>query len=141
MKYSIRDFELELINEPTQAHVEAWERAARALRNEEAKPLFAEIMDALKTISLTSSNLPTLISVFSVVSQTLQRAIKVVESNETLTLSSNRATMVKAAIVSGWIISPALTNEQVDKMRPWLVTWIAEKVGALYLESTEIPKN
>jgi hypothetical protein len=58
-----------------------------------------------------------------------------------LTMSSNRGTMVKAAIVAGWVILPEMAPEQIDKMKPWQVAWMAEKIAGLYNEATEIPKN
>lgn len=140
MKHLIRDFELELIDEPMQEHVVAWERAARALRNEDAKPYLSEISQALEGIKVTSQ-LPALMGALQVVSAGLQKAMKIIDDNETLTLSSNRGMMVKAAIVAGWVIAPELTAEAVDKMPAWKVSWIAEKVAALYHEATEIPKN
>jgi hypothetical protein len=140
MEYTLKDFTLVLIDEPLQEHVVAWEKAARALRNEDAKPLLNNLMTALNDTTVTAP-LPKLIGTLQVVSDNLKAAIKIIDDNETVTVSSRRGEMVKAAITAGWIISPELTPEAVDKMKPWLVTWIAGQVAALYNEATDIPKN
>jgi len=155
VEYEIKDFKLILIAEPLQSHVVAWEQAARSLKNEDAKPLLNRIMAELKKINVTNRNTTGLISVFHVITEALEQAIKILDDNETLTLSANHGVYVKAAIRSGWIVSleklPATAEEQpkrimeteaeVDQMKPWLVSWIAEQVGRLYLEVTSIPKN
>jgi len=141
MKYTIRDFELELIDEPMQENVVAWERAARALKSEDAKPHLANIMTALEKVTVTNADIPALINVFTLVSAAIKQVTTILDENETLTMSSNRGMMVKAAIQSGWILSPVLSISDVDTLRPWLVAWIAEKVSALYLGAVEIPKN
>jgi len=141
MQHTIKDFQLTLIDEPDQIQVVAWEQAARQLKNEDAKPLLSRVLASLDEIRVTDSNLKSLIGVFTVVSEALKEAMKILEDNETLTLSSNRGVMVKAAIMAKWIVSPELKPEDVDHMKPWLVHWIAEKVASLYMEVTTIPKN
>ena len=141
MQHTIKDFQLTLIDEPDQTQVVAWEQAARQLKNEDAKPLLSRVLASLDEIRVTDSNLKSLIGVFTVVSEALKEAMKILEDNETLTLSSNRGVMVKAAIMAKWIVSPELKPEDVDHMKPWLVHWIAEKVASLYMEVTTIPKN
>ena len=148
-------YRLLLIKEPLQSHVVAWEQASRALKNEDAKPTLHRIMAELNKVSVASRNIGALISVFQLITESLEQAIKVLDDNETLTLSSNRGVMVKAAIMSGWIVALEKipekpedqpirlmeTPEEVDRMKPWLVHWIAERVASLYLEVTTIPKN
>lgn len=140
MKYSIRDFEVELIDEPLQEHVVAWERAARALKSDDAKPYLRDIAQALEGAKVTTA-LPALLGILQVVAQGLSEAIKILDDNESLTLSSNRGMMVKAAVSAGWIISPVFTVAEIDKMSPWKVAWLAGKIAELYQGATEIPKN
>lgn len=140
MKHSIKGFEVELIDEPLQEHVVAWERAARALRSEDAKPYLRDISQALEGAKVTAQ-LPALLGILQIVAQGLSEAIKILEDNESLTLSSNRGMMVKAAVSAGWIISPVFTASEIDKMTPWKVAWLAGKIAELYQGATEIPKN
>lgn len=141
MKYTIRDFELELIDEPMQQHVVAWEQAARALKGADAKPHLANIMTALESVKIVNADQAALVNVLMLVSGAIKQVTAILDENETLTLSSNRGMMVKAAIQAGWLLSPALEPKDVDSLKPWLVAWIAEKVSALYLGAVEIPKN
>ncbi len=141
MLHAIKDFKLELIDEPMQSHVVAWESAARSLKNEDAKPLLNLVMAELRKISVTDHNVSSLIAVYHLITEALEQAIKVLDENESLTLSGNRGVMVKAAVRAGWIVSPELTEADVDSMRPWLVQWIAVRVATLYDEVTTIPKN
>ena len=141
MIYEVKDFKLELIHEPMQSHVVAWESAARSLKNEDAKPLLNSVMAELRKISVADHNAGALITVYHLITEALEQAIKVLDENESLTLAANRGVMVKAAIRAGWIVSPEITEAEVDNMRPWLVQWIAERVGSLYMEATTIPKN
>jgi hypothetical protein len=155
MIYEVKDFKLELIEEPMQSHVVAWEGAARALKNEDAKPLLNHILAELQKISVTDHNAGALIGVYHLITEALEQAIRVLDENESLTLSANRGVMVKAAIMAGWIVSLKKlpekprgkpqrimqTVDEVDAMKPWLVQWIAERVAALYVEATTIPKN
>lgn len=139
--HTIKDFTLELIDEPKQRHVVKWEKTSRALRNDDAKPALNRAFEELKKINVTESKPSTLVAAYNVVSEALTAAIEVLNSNETLTVSANHGVMVKAAIKSGWIVSPEMTPEEVDDMPAWKVTWIAEQVAALYLEVTKVPKN
>lgn len=138
--HELKGYKLVLIQEPTQAHVVAWERASRALKNQEAKPLLTRMMAEMNKVKV-DSDAGFVMNVFRICFETLSDVIKVLDQNETLTLSANAGVMVKAAIMSKWIVVPDLKVEHVDKMKPWLVHWIAEKVGSLYLEVTTIPKN
>lgn len=153
--HELNGYVLTLIAEPLQSHVVAWERAARSLKNEDAKPMLSRIMAELHKVSVTSRNIGGLLSLFQLISESLEQALKILDDNETLTMSSNRSVMVKAALMSGWIISlhkiPETpegqstrimeTPEEVDRMKPWLVGWIAKHVASLYEEVTTIPKN
>lgn len=141
MIYTLGKQAFEIVDEPLQEHVEAWERAARALRSEDAKPYLRATMEQLKTINVTAQSLPALLVIFAEAAKNITAAVEVLEANETLTMSSNRGMMVKAAITAGWIKAPVMVAEDVDKMKPGLVAWLAEKVGAIYLEAVEIPKN
>lgn len=141
MIYEIKDFKLELIDEPLQSHVVAWEQAARAMQSEDAKPLLNRMLAELRKVSVADRNVNAIVGAFVLISEVLEQVIKILDDNETLTLSSNRSVYVKAAIRSGWIVSPSLTEEDVDHLKPWLVAWIAERVAALYNEVTTIPKN
>jgi len=148
-------YKLALIGEPLQSHVVAWEQASRNLKNEDAKPMLHRIMAELSKVSVVNRNIGGLISVFQIITESLEQAIKILDDNETLTLSSNRGVMVKAAIMAGWVVfletvpdksedGPVRlmeTVDDVDNMKPWLVTWIAECVASLYIEATTIPKN
>lgn len=153
--YEAHGYKLGLIADPLQSHVIAWEQAARKLKNEDAKPLLHTIMDELSNVSVVNRNIGGLINVFQVVTESLEKAIEILDNNETLTMSSNRSVYVKAALMAGWIVflekipekaddEPILlmkSVDDVDNMKPWLVTWIAECVAGLYLEATTIPKN
>jgi len=141
MIHTIRNQSFEIIDEPLQEHVEAWEKAARALRSEDAKPYLRATIDQMKTINVTAQSLPALLVIFAEAAKNIIAAVEILEANETLTMSSNRGMMVKAAIEAGWIKAPVMAADDVDKMKPGLVGWLAEKIGALYLEATEIPKN
>lgn len=141
MKRKINDFEIEIIEEPKQRHIVAWEKISRQLRNEDAKPALNTAFDELKKINVTENRPSVLIAAYHSISKSLALAIEVINSNETLTTSSNHGVIVKAAVKSGWILTPELTDEQIDEMPAWQVTWIAEQVGKLYLEATSIPKN
>lgn len=141
MEITHKGYTLVLIDEPTQIQVTQWEQAARALRNEDAKPMLNRIMVELKRVNVTQ-NADSLVSILSIVSQSLDAALQIINDNEALTLSANDAVMVKAAIKAGWIVSPILSDEDIDNMRPaWRVHWIAEQVASMYMEATTIPKN
>lgn len=137
----LRDFEIELIDEPLQEHVVAWERAARALKTSDAKPHLLAIMDELKGVTVTQTSLPALLQVFQRVAAHMHEAFKIIEENETLTRTANRGLMVKAAISAGWVKAPVVDAAAVDTWPAWRVAWVAEKVAALYDLATEIPKN
>lgn len=155
MQHEFKGYRLTLIDEPLQSHVVGWEQASRAMKNEDAKPVLNEIMAELRKVNVTDRT-PSLLPVFQLVFQGLEQALTIINNNETLTLSSNRGVMVKAAIKAGWIVSleeipdkdgesPVQimkTVEEVDQISPpWLVSWVAEQVGTLYLEAVTIPKN
>ena len=153
--HETKGYRLTLIAEPMQSHVVSWEKAARATKNEDAKPILNRIMAKLQETSVAENNLSKLAEVLSLVSAAIAQAVEIINDNETLTLSANHGAMVKAAIKAGWIISleripPAKGStpeiimgkpEEIDGMKPWVVTWIAEAVAKLYLEATTIPKN
>lgn len=142
MEHTLKDYTLTLIDEPLQSHVVAWEKAARSLKNDDAKPLLNKIMAALASVNVVDGNLSAVVmNTFKVITDALREAIRILDANETLTLSANHSVYVKAAIMSGWVVSPEMTVEDVDNMKPWLVTWIAERIGLLYLDATTIPKN
>lgn len=165
MQYTIKDYQLTLIDEPNQSHVVDWEKASRAFMNEDAKPRLARVMTELKKIRVSETNLALMVNVFQVVSTTLTEVLEILEANESLSLSAHNGMMVKAAFQAGWIKgfvrvpaeeqglvkkildgnrtpTPLLkTVEDVDKLPPWLVKWVAEQIGLLYLQVTDIPKN
>ena len=148
-------YKLMLIAEPLQSHVVAWEQASRKLKNEDAKPMLHRIMAELRKVSVANRNIGGLITVFQLITESLEQAIKILDDNEALTMSANRGVMVKAALMAGWVVSlekfPQIpddgmvrmmeTPEEVDSLKPWLVHWIAECVAGLYLEAVSIPKN
>ena len=149
-------YRLVLIGDPLQSHVVAWEQAARKLKNEDAKPLLHKIMVALNSVNVTEGDLSAVVmSTFKVISDALRDAIRILEANETLTLSANHGVYVKAALMAGWVeyletipekpdeapVRLMQTVDDVNNMKPWLVTWIAERIGMLYMEVTTIPKN
>jgi len=141
MKYEIQDFTLELIDEPVQKHVVRWEKTSRKLRNEDAKPELNKAFDAIKRLSITESDPDKFVSAYRTIATALEKAIEVLNNNEVLTVSANHGVIVKAAMDAGWVISPVLTDDEVDELPAWKVTWIAEKVGELYLSVTQVPKN
>lgn len=141
MKYEIQDFALELIDEPVQRHVVNWEKTSRKLRNEDAKPELNKAFDAIKRLSITESDPDKFVSAYRTIAAALEKAIEVLNNNEVLTVSANHGVIVKAAMGAGWVVSPVLTDDEVDELPAWKVTWIAEKVGELYLSVTQVPKN
>lgn len=141
MKYEIQDFALELIDEPVQRHVVNWEKTSRKLRNEDAKPELNKAFDAIKRLSITESDPDKFVAAYRTIAAALEKAIEVLNNNEVLTVSANHGVIVKAAMDAGWVISPVLTDDEVDELPAWKVTWIAEKVGELYLSVTQVPKN
>ena len=141
MKYKIQDFTLELIDEPVQKHVVKWEKTSRKLRNEDAKPELSKAIDAIKRLSITESDPEKFVSADRTIAAALEKAFDVLNNNEVLTVSANHGVIVKAAMESGWIISPEMTADEIDELPAWKVTWMAEKVGELYLAVTQVPKN
>lgn len=141
MKYTIQDFTLELIDEPVQKHVVKWEKTSRKLRNEDAKPELSKAIDAIKRLSITESDPEKFVSAYRTIAAALEKAFDVLNNNEVLTVSANHGVIVKAAMESGWIISPEMTADEIDELPAWKVTWMAEKVGELYLAVTQVPKN
>lgn len=148
MKYSIQDYELELIDEPLQGHVVAWEKASRSLKSEDAKPLLNALQTTFSQVDVSNLNLQNMLNTFVEAATLLARAIKILEDNETLTSTANHGVMFKAALQAGWVISctkagqPILkTTAEVDAFKPWFVTWAANHIARLYLEATDIPKN
>ena len=137
----VKDFTLELIDEPKQRHVVAWEKTVRQLRNEDAKPELNRAFEAIKKLSITEGNPEVFVSAYRTIAAALEKAIDVLNNNEAVTVSANHGVMVKAAMESGWILSPRMSAEEVDDLPTWKVSWIAERVAALYLEVTTIPKN
>lgn len=141
MKYKIQDFTLELIDEPVQKHVVKWEKTSRKLRNEDAKPELSKAIDAIKRLSITESDPEKFVYAYRTIAAALEKAFDVLNNNEVLTVSANHGVIVKAAMESGWIISPEMTADEIDELPAWKVTWMAEKVGELYLAVTQVPKN
>lgn len=141
MEHTHRDFTFYLIDEPLQSHVVEWEQAARKLRNDDVKPLITNVLAELNKVQIGTSAMGHIVQVFSAVAEAIKAALVIIETNETVTLSAHRGVMVKAAIRAGWILSPELSEEDVDSMQPWRVQWIAERVGELYLQATTVPKN
>lgn len=153
--YEAHGHKLALIADPLQSHVVAWEQASRKLKNEDAKPMLHKIMVELNKVTVASRNIGGLITVFQLITESLEKAIQILDDNETLTMSSNRGVIVKAALMSGWVVYMEKVPEKpdeapiqmlqsaddVDGMKPWLVQWVAECVAGLYLEATTIPKN
>lgn len=142
MEHEKKGFKFVLIDEPNQAQVVAYEQAARGLQNANAKPALNRVMSELRKVDVTNTNTSALISTFHLIAQALEEATKIINDNESLSLSANDAVIVKAAIKSGWIISPEMTEADIDEMRPaWRVRWMAELLLLLYMEVTTIPKN
>lgn len=141
MKHTLRDFTFELIDEPVQKHIVAWEKAARRMRNEDAKPELNKAFEAIKRLSITESDPGVFVTAYRTIAAALEKAIEVLNNNEVLTVSANHGAMVKAALESGWVVSPVMSVEEVDNLPPWKVTWMAERVSELYLEATRVPKN
>ena len=141
MQYTLKDFTLQLIDEPLQSHVVAWEQAARSLRNDDAKPVINNIMAELRLVNVAHVDTSQLIGVFQKIFQAMDTALKIINDNETVTLSSNRGVIVKAAVRAGWVISPPLEPDDIDNLPPWRVQWIAEQISDLYRDATTIPKN
>lgn len=141
MKHTVKDFTLELIDEPLQRHCVAWERAVRKEKNQDIKPLLANVMAQLNLVRVTETNMQSMIGLFQLIADSISTAMKIMEENESVTLSADYGIMVRAAISSGWVVSPELKEENVDEMKPWLVKWIARKIGDLYEEVNSIPKN
>lgn len=154
--HETKGYRLVLIGEPLQSHVVAWEKAARSLKNDDAKPLLNKIMVSLASVNVADGNLSTVVmSTFKVIADALREAIRILDANESLTLSANHGVYVKAALMAGWIeymetipekpdeapVRLLQTLDEVESMKPWLVTWIAERIGMLYMEVTTIPKN
>lgn len=154
MKYEIKDYSLELIDEPTQKQVVAWEKAARALKTEDARPILNELQSNLRSVNLESEIGEIAVSLMEAM-KGVAHAIRIINENESLTLTANHGVMVKAAMKAGWFISltkapaqpedtwiPVLqTPEDVENSKPWLITWCAEQISHLYLEATSIPKK
>jgi len=139
--HTIRDLTIELIDEPKQRHVVAWEKVARRLRNDDAKPELNRAFEAIKKLSIAENKPDVFVAAYRTIAEALEKAIEVLNNNEVLTVSANHSVMVKAAIESGWIVAPVMQLDDVDNMPPWQVTWIAERVGELYLQVTQVPKN
>lgn len=140
MRYVKGDFELVLIDEPLQKHVVAWERAENSLKTQEVKPRLLSMLASLKQTSV-ADKAGKLTSTLTAVVEDLSEALNIIETNATETISTRCDVIVKAALHSGWIVSPELTDEQIDNMKPWLVQWIAGEIVTLYNEATSIPKN
>ena len=148
MKYTIKDYELELIDEPLQSHVVAWERATRALKTEDAKPILHDIQAAFKRVDITKVDPNDFMGAFITASKLLNQAIKILDDNETLTSTSNSGIMVKAALQAKWILSFTKAGESilqssddVNNAKPWLISWTATQIGSVYLEAVTVPKN
>jgi hypothetical protein len=148
MQHTIQDYELVLIDDPLQSHVVAWEKASRALKSEDAKPMLADMQAAFSTVDVSNLDLRNMLEAFIKASTLLKRAIQILEQNETLTTTANHGVFLKAALEAGWVVSftkanvPILkTPEEVDYAKPWLIHWAAECIAQLYLEATTIPKN
>lgn len=151
MKFSIKEYTLELIDDPKPRHVIAFEKSARYFRNEQAKPLLNDAMAELKKIDIASAadDNKRLVNAFMLISTSLQGALEIINNNEALTSTADDVLAVKASIQSGWIVScrngkgevfPDL--ESVDDIGPpWLVSWIARTVMKQYVEVMTIPKN
>jgi len=139
--HTIQDFTLELIDEPKQRDVVKWEKTARKLRNEDAKPELNRAFDAIRRLSITESDPDVFVSAYRTIASALEKAIDVLNNNEVLTVSANHGVIAKAAMESGWIVSPPMTADEIDALPAWLVSWIAERVGELYLQVTQVPKN
>lgn len=137
----VAGFEFEIIKEPKQRHVAAWEQAARSLRNDDAKPELKKAFDELQRISITETDVEKFVDVFRKINDALSAALSVLSDNETLTVTANHGVMVKAACRAGWIVSPEIREEEVDDLAPWQVKAMAEAIAMTYLEVTTIPKN
>lgn len=140
MKHVKGGFELVLIDEPLQKHVVAWERAENSLKVQTIKPRLLSMLASLKQTSVADSA-GKLASTLTAVVEDISEALNIIETNATETISTRCDVIVKAALHSGWIVSPELSDEQIDNMRPWLVQWIAGEIITLYNEATSIPKN
>jgi hypothetical protein len=141
VRYAIKDFRIELIDEPLSRHCVAWEQATRKMKSADVKPLLNKVMAKLRQVNVTEQNLNSLISLYQIVSETLEAALSVLENNEAVTASADYAIMVKAAIEAGWIVSPELKAADVDELPQWKVNWMAHQISELYLQSVTVPKN
>lgn len=140
MKHVKDNFELVLIDEPLQKHVVAWERAENSLKTQTIKPHLLSMFAALKQTGV-ADHASQLTATLTAVVDDLSEALRIIETNATDTISTRCDVIVKAAVQAGWVVSPELTDEQVDDMKPWLVQWIAGEIIKLYNEATSIPKN
>lgn len=148
MKHSFKGYELELIDEPLQGHVVAWEKAVRALKSEDAKPILNELQETFHSVDAANFDVKVMLGNFMTAAKLLKEALEILEKNETLTVTANHGVMVKGAIAGGWVLAftkdgapIAPKPEDVDQLPSWLVTWAATQVALLYNEATTIPKN
>jgi hypothetical protein len=111
------------------------------MKSADVKPLLNKVMAKLRQVNVTEQNLNSLISLYQIVSETLEAALSVLENNEAVTASADYAIMVKAAIEAGWIVSPELKAADVDELPQWKVNWMAHQISELYLQSVTVPKN
>ncbi len=149
MQYTIKDYTLELIDEPLQRHCVGYESAAVSMKNEDAKPKLLTLLSQLQNVRVTDTNTNALMALFNIVSETINAVIHIMEQGETMTVSADYGIVVKAAWQTGWILKLSMSEaenvirsaEDIDNMPPWLVKWIARHVSHLYQEVNEIPKN
>jgi hypothetical protein len=149
MQHKVKDFILELIDEPLQRHCVGYESAAVSMKNDEAKPKLMTLLSQLHSIRVTETNANALIALFNIISDTVNAVIEILERGEAMTVSADYGIVVKAAWKTGWITKLSMTEaenvirsaEDIDNMPPWLVKWIARHVTALYEEVNTVPPN
>lgn len=138
MEHEKQGYKFTLIDEPLQRHVIAWERALRAMKTEDAKPVLTNAIATLNNLSVADNN-SSLLQAFQIVAGSLTEVLNILNDNETVTLNANRSFIVKAAIKAEWLLN-SVTVEQVDDLPSWVVQWMAESVAYVYNRSQEIPK-
>lgn len=132
---------IELIDEPKQRHIVAWEQAVQAQKTGDAQRPLQKAIDALDKIRVTDTNVPQVMSVFAETSIALGAAMTAIKKMGEVTVSQDYGMMVRAAITAGWITFPESPQNDVDDMDGWVVKWIAALVRDLYIEVNSIPKN
>ncbi len=56
-------------------------------------------------------------------------------------MTEQNGAVVRAAVKAGIILSPHLSVEDVDNLKPYVVNWYALNINAAYEEATTIPNG